>query len=128
MRALLDTHTFLWWDLDSPKLSPTAKKFIADGNNQIYFSAVSAWEIAIKYAKGHLILPELPNTYIMKRVTEDHFIGLSVQINHALQVATLPSIHQDPFDRLLIAHSQIDKLPLLTVDAAISQYQIDTLW
>jgi PIN domain nuclease of toxin-antitoxin system len=62
LKALLDTLTFLWWNLDSPHLSPTVREFIANGRNQIYLSAVSAWEIAIKYAKGRLVLPDPPDT------------------------------------------------------------------
>ncbi len=128
MKALLDTHAFLWWNLDSPQLSSTAREFIADGRNQIYLSAVTAWEIAIKFAKGRLILPEPPDVYVTNRISEDNFSVLPIQVSHALQVAHLPDIHQDPFDRLLIAQSQIEKLPLLTVDSFIRQYQIETVW
>jgi PIN domain nuclease of toxin-antitoxin system len=128
LKALLDTHTFLWWNLDSPQLSPTAREFIADGRNQIYLSAVTAWEIAIKFAKGRLILPEPPDVYVSHRLNEDNFLALPIQVSHALQVAQLPDIHQDPFDRLLIAQSQIEKLPLLTTDLLIHQYPIETIW
>ena len=128
MKALLDTHTFLWWNLDSPQLSPTAREFIANGRNQIYLSAVTAWEIAIKFAKGRLLLPEPPDVYVPNRLNEDSFIALPIQVSHALQVARLPDIHQDPFDRLLIAQSQIEKIPLLTADSFIHQYQIETIW
>lgn len=128
MKALLDTHTFLWWNLDAPQLSPTAREFIADGRNQIYLSAVTAWEIAIKFAKGRLVLPELPDVYVTNRINEDNFNVLPIQVSHALLVAQLPDIHQDPFDRLLIAQSQIEKLPLLTVDSFIQQYQVEIVW
>ena len=128
MKALLDTHTFLWWNMNAPQLSPTAKAFIGNGRNQIYLSAASAWEIAIKYAKGRLILPEPPTNYVANRLNQHNFLSLPIQISHAVQVSQLPTIHQDPFDRLLIAQSQLENLPLLTVDTVIIQYQIETIW
>lgn len=128
MKALLDTHTFLWWNLDSPQLSNAAREFIGNGRNQIYLSAASAWEIAIKYAKGRLTLPEVPEAYVAGRLQRHNFLVLPIHISHALQVAHLPDIHADPFDRLLIAQSQIEKLPLLTADSFIPQYQVETIW
>ncbi|WP_420632269.1 type II toxin-antitoxin system VapC family toxin [Candidatus Leptofilum sp.] len=128
MKALLDTHTFLWWNMDSPKLSAEARKFIGNGRNQIYLSAATAWEIAIKFAKGRLSLPESPELYVATRLQQHNFLALPIQMSHALAVAHLPDVHQDPFDRLLIAQSQIEKLPLLTVDAAIHQYPVETIW
>lgn len=128
MKALLDTHTFLWWNLDSPQLSVEARQFIGNGRNQIYLSAASAWEIAIKFAKGRLTLPEPPETYVATRLQRHNFLVLPIQVSHALAVAHLPDIHQDPFDRLLIAQSQIEKLPLLTADSFMHQYPIETIW
>ena len=68
MRALLDTHTFLWWNLDAPQLSAEAREFIAKGSNEIFLSAASAWEIAIKASKGRLTLPEPPDQYVADRM------------------------------------------------------------
>jgi PIN domain nuclease of toxin-antitoxin system len=128
MKALLDTHTFLWWNLNAPQLSTTARDFIADGNNKIILSAASAWEIAIKYAKGRLDLPEPPDLYVPNRLKLHHFSSLAIQTAHALQVHALPPIHNDPFDRLLIVQSQLEKMPLLTTDAEILKYGIDIIW
>lgn len=128
MKALLDTHTFLWWNLNAPQLSDTAREFIADGEHEIYLSAATAWEIAIKYSKGRLELPEPPESYIANRLKIHHFIGLPIQLTHAAHVHALPHIHADPFDRLLVAQSQLEKLPLLTADATIHQYAITTIW
>jgi len=86
MRYLLDTHTFLWWNLGDPQLSEHARDIIADGNNEIYISAASAWEIAIKTAKGHLVLPEEPAKYLANRISQYHFQALPVQISHAVRV------------------------------------------
>jgi PIN domain nuclease of toxin-antitoxin system len=128
MKALLDTHTFLWWNLDAPKLSKTVREIIGDGQNEIFFSAASAWEIAIKYGKGRLTLPDPPDIYIPKRLTNYRFTALPVLLSHSLQVYTLSDIHQDPFDRLLVVQSQMEQLPILTMDTNIVQYNITTIW
>lgn len=128
MRALLDTHTFLWWNLDAPQLSERARQFISDGRNQIFLSAASGWEIAIKYARGRLELPEPPDVYVGQRLTRHRFTPLPIQMSHVLHVYKLPDIHQDPFDRLLVAQSQMDELPLLTVDGDITNYEVAVIW
>jgi len=128
MRALLDTHTFLWWNLDAPQLSAEVRAFIANGDNEIFLSAASAWEIAIKAAKGRLTLPEPPDQYVAERMRLHHFSALPIELSHALEVYRLPDIHQDPFDRLLIAQSQLEKMPLLTADSEINRYQVEVIW
>lgn len=128
MKALLDTHTFLWWNLDSPQLSTAARGFLSDGRNEIYFSAASAWEIAIKYAKGRLELPAAPDIYVAERLARHRFTPLPIQLSHALHVHQLPDIHPDPFDRLLIVQSQLENMPLLTGDPLIAQYAVQIVW
>ncbi len=128
MRLLLDTHTFLWWTTEAPQLSLRASELILDGQNQIFLSVVSIWEIAIKAAKGKLILPEEPSAYITNRMNFYRILALPVQASHALQVYTLPMHHADPFDRLLIAQSQIEGLPLISADANIRRYEVDVVW
>lgn len=128
MNVLLDTHAFLWWVIDDSRLSSTAKAIIADPTNTVYFSVVSAWEIIIKERTGKLSLPEPPETYIPSRIASNQFISLAVQMQHILQIATLPDHHRDPFDRLLIAQGQVENIPLLTVDHLISQYSVDVIW
>ena len=128
MRALLDTHTFLWWNLDAAQLSAEAREFITKGNNEIFLSAASAWEIAIKAAKGRLTLPEPPDQYVADRMRLHRFSALPIELSHALEVYRLPNIHQDPFDRLLIAQSQLEDLPLLTADSEIGRYQVEVIW
>ena len=128
MKALLDTHTFLWWNLDDIQLSPIARQIIADGNNEIFLSAVSAWEMAIKAARGRLVLPESPDHYVTKRMQLHHLQSLPVLLSHALHVYHLPPIHADPFDRLLVAQSQLEKFPILTADENIRQYDVEVIW
>lgn len=128
MKALLDTHTFLWWNLDSPELSTAAREFIADGENVLFLSATSAWEIAIKFSKGRLKLPEDPDQYVGNRMAHYEIQALPVQVSHALYVCNLPPIHQDPFDRLLIAQSVLEDLPILTSDLEIKKYEVEVIW
>lgn len=128
MNVLLDTHAFLWWVIDDVQLSTTAKAIIAEPANTIYLSVVSAWEIIIKERTGKLSLPESPETYIPSRLTANRFVTLPVEMPHVLQIALLPDHHRDPFDRLLIAQSQVENLPLLTVDHLISQYSVKVIW
>jgi len=128
MRALLDTHTFLWWNIDDPQLSDRARQVITDGNNEIFFSAASAWEIALKAARGRLELPESPLRYVAQRLYLHHFQPLPIQLSHALHVYSLPEYHRDLFDRLLIAQSQLEDLPLLTSDTEIARYDVNVLW
>ena len=128
MKYLLDTHTFLWWCADIELISPHAREIIADGRNEIYFSAASAWEIAIKAGKGRLTLPESPSRYVASRMNLHRFLGLPVQISHTLRVYALPHHHADPFDRLLIAQSRMESLPLITKDEEICRYDVETIW
>ena len=128
MNVLLDTHAFLWWVVDDSQLSTTAKAIIVEPTNTIYLSVVSAWEIIIKERTGKLSLPESPETYIPSRLTANRFVTLPVEMPHVLKVASLPDHHRDPFDRLLIAQSQVENLSLLTVDHLIGQYSVDIIW
>jgi PIN domain nuclease of toxin-antitoxin system len=128
MKALLDTHTFLWWNTDDPRLSAQAREVVGDGRNEIYLSVASAWEIAIKAARGSLILPEPPEQYVPSRLRLHRVQVLAIQLRHALMVYDLPIIHRDPFDRLLVAQSRLEDLPLLTMDPDIIQYGVAVVW
>lgn len=128
MKLLLDTHTFLWWNTDDPQLSWRAREMISDGRNEIFLSAASVWEISIKTAKGKLVLPEPPAQYISNRISLYQLHPLPVQIHHAVQVYNLPMHHADPFDRLLVAQSQIESMPLISVDADIRRYEVKVVW
>lgn len=116
MKALLDTHAFIWWVTNDPQLSQTARDVIADPENMIFFSVVNAWEILIKQGIGKLTLPEPAETYIPSRIAANQFTTLPVNLSHVLQIATLPNLHRDPFDRLLIAQSQAEQIPIVSID------------
>ena len=128
MNVLLDTHTFLWWNIGDSQLSEQARTIISDSRNQIYLSAASAWEIAIKYGKGRLELPEAADKYVANRINHYQFMALPIEVSHATYVHDLPPIHNDPFDRLLIAQSRLEKLPLLSADSVFAEYDVDVVW
>ena len=128
MKILLDTHCWLWWITTPEKLTFGARQYIEDGHNEIFLSAASSWEIAIKYALGKLPLPEDPETFIPPRLTRDAISPLPVNHTHALHVASLPLHHRDPFDRLLISQAQMEGLPIMTVDDQFKAYEVDLIW
>lgn len=128
MRLLLDTHTFLWWISDDPQLSATAREIISEGGNELFFSAASGWEIAIKAQIGKLKLPSNLEQFIGKQLLQNAINTLPVQLSHTLHVYTLPPLHRDPFDRLLISQSQLEQLPILTADVQFQQYPVQVMW
>ncbi len=128
MKALLDTHVFLWWVLDTAELSQECRRILGETGNTVYFSAVSAYELAYKAERGRLVLPESPSSYVMSRLDANGFDPLDLEMSHAVRAASLPPIHRDPFDRMLIAQAQVEGIPLLTADPAISRYDVETIW
>ncbi len=128
MRVLLDTHAFLWWVLEDSRLSARARTVITAPEAEVLVSAVSAWEIAIKAADHRLDLPEPAQAYVPNRIAANDFVELPITVEHAVAVAGLPPIHRDPFDRLLVAQAQVEGIPIVTSDPAISRYDIDVIW
>jgi PIN domain nuclease of toxin-antitoxin system len=128
MRFLLDTHCWLWAVSAPERLRNSGGDLIADADNTVVFSAVSALEIAIKVSLGKLKLPESASDFVTTRVAALNMTALPVYVSHALRVASLPRHHGDPFDRLLVAQCQIEKLPLMTADDALAAYGIDIIW
>ncbi|MFW9264773.1 type II toxin-antitoxin system VapC family toxin [Nostoc sp. CALU 546] len=96
--------------------------------NILFLSVASVWEIVIKTKSGKLTLPEPVEEYIPNRLALNRFESLDIQMTHTLQVANLPNIHRDPFDRILIAQSQVENLPIVTIDQKIAQYSVETIW
>jgi PIN domain nuclease of toxin-antitoxin system len=128
VRYLLDTHTFLWWVVDDPRLSARVREIMRDSGNDFYFSAVSAWEIAIKHQLGRLTLDRDSDRFVTEQIAANRLATLPIDLRHALQAGKLPLQHRDPFDRLLIAQSLLEDLPILTGDAAITAYDVQTVW
>ena len=128
MKALLDTHAFLWWITDDPRLSSRVRELTGDSINTLFLSAASGWEIAIKAQLGKLQLPDNLERYIADQLSLNGFESLPIQLRHALHVYSLPDLHRDPFDRILVAQSQLEQLPILTVDPQIARYGVDVIW
>ena len=128
MRVLLDTHTFLWWVLDAPKLSAECRRILDDGANDVLLSAVSGYELAYKVSQGRLTLPETPDDYVRSRLVANGFEALSIELDHALRAASLPLLHRDPFDRLLVAQAQLEGIAIVSADPAIAQYDVEVIW
>jgi len=128
VRALLDTQASLWWITDSELLSLRAREVIAGSGSELFFSAASAWEIAIKAQRGRLQLPDRPERFSPEQLSLNAFDPLPVELSHALQVYHLPDHHRDPFDRLLVAQSQLEDLPILTADPRFSKYDVQVIW
>lgn len=123
MRLLLDTHVFLWWNEDDPRLKQEVKDAIVGAEGNIV-SAASAWEVAIKSALGKLQL-QFP---FEEAVEINAFQKLAVDFRHASATAALPAYHGDPFDRLLIAQALTEGLTLVTHDRVFARYGIPVIW
>lgn len=117
---LLDTHAFLWWLADDPALGTAAREMIAEPRNQIFVSAATTWEIAIKRQLGKLTAP----ADIEAAVEEKGFAKLPLSLFHGQQAGNLPAHHRDPFDRMLIAQAQAEGLELMTIDPVFQQYGV----
>jgi PIN domain nuclease of toxin-antitoxin system len=126
--VLADTHGLLWSLIEPRRLSARATNLLQDRGVQVLVSAASAWEIAIKLAKGKVDLPVAPSD-LLRVVTRDLGMDvISVEFEHAIAAAELPPIHGDPFDRLLIAQARALRVPILTADPHIARYDVETIW
>jgi PIN domain nuclease of toxin-antitoxin system len=123
MRLLLDTHPFLWWNSRDLRLPAELRSAIGAPENTVFVSAVTVWEIAIKRASGKLTF-DLP---VGKAIEGHGFTSLPISVAHAEWAGALPSLHRDPFDRLLVAQAQLEGLTLVTVDEQILRYQVPHL-
>jgi PIN domain nuclease of toxin-antitoxin system len=128
VKLLLDTCTFLWVVGDSPRLSRRARALFQSPDNEVFLSAASAWEIAIKHALGRLPLPDAPERFLPE-MREGHGIEpLPIDEESALHISRLPALHRDPFDRLLVGQAIVHGLTILTPDPLVTQYPARTLW
>ncbi len=128
MKLLLDTCTFLWLALDSPELSANARTLFADPANEVFLSAASAWEIAVKHRLGKLPLPEPPARLVPRARERLAVVSLPIDEEASLHEFRLPALHRDPFDRVLVCQAIVHGLVLLTPDPAIQQYPARTMW
>ena len=128
MKYLLDTHAFLWFVSEDNRLSSKAQSIIKNSRNDIYFSAVSAWEMSIKIRLGRLSIEEELEPFIIKQLSENNFSTLSITIFHSIYTSKLPEIHKDPFDRMIIAQSKVENMSLISKDKNIKKYKVPIVW
>ncbi len=126
---LLDTSAFIWWLSDHRRLSAEARRLILDGANPVWLSAASIWEMAIKVSLGKLRVPGSLDDLVETQTRANGLQVLNVRARHASATMSLPPIHNDPFDRMLIAQAQSEDLVLLTPDEHIARYPaVSVLW
>ena len=128
MKYLLDTMVWLWSVGDTEKIGPAGLDILADGRCEIYLSAASVWEIAIKAQLGKYRLPEAPGPYVRTRVAAQQIIPLPITYNHSLGAYDLPLHHQDPFDRMILAQAVAEGMVVLTSDRAFRKYPVEVVW
>ena len=124
MRLLIDSHAFLWWRVGSSALGFAARSAIADPANEVLISIAALWELTIKEASGKLTLPDDLETI----VADEEFSVLSVSFAHLRSFAVLPRLHRDPFDRMMIAQSLADGIPIATADGVFAAYGVQIVW
>jgi PIN domain nuclease of toxin-antitoxin system len=128
MRLLLDTHAFLWFIMGSSNLSPSARAMIEDEANESFLSVASLWEMAIKVSLGKLTLSAPFDALIPQQLASNGIELLGIQVAHASVVSALPFHHRDPFDRLIIAQAQVERMPIAGADTAFDAYGVQRLW
>ena len=128
MRFLLDTVTFIWTAEGHSKLSSAAQSLITDASNELFLSAASAWEIAVKHDLGRLDLRVPPDEYVWRQRQLHRIESLSIDEAAALQLAKLPDVHRDPFDRILISQAILGGMVIVTPDRLIRMYPVRTVW
>ena len=128
MRLLLDTHTFIWFVTDNPKLSDTSWGLINEADNEILLSTASIWEMAIKQSTGKLSFGLPFKVFIEQQVSVNRIDILNINLEHIEVIVTLPFHHRDPFDRLIIAQAMVEQIPILIADSVFDAYPIQRLW
>ena len=128
MKLLLDTHSFLWFIMGSPKLGEKARALIEDAGNEKLLSVGSLWEIAIKISLGKVKIAEPFDVLIPRQIETNGIQVLEIDIPHLAALLTLPFHHRDPFDRLLAAQCSAEKLPIVSIDPLFDAYAIQRFW
>ena len=127
MRILVDTHIFLWAITDDPRLSNAHRDLYADESSDLHFSIASVWEMMIKSGLGKLALPAPAAPWVFKQLDKNRLTPLSIRPEHLAELETLPPLHRDPFDRMLIAQAKAEKMPILSGDPGLRRYDVTIL-
>lgn len=128
MKLLLDTHTFIWFVEGNTSLSSHARALVEDPSNEVFVSIATVWEMAIKVSIGKLQLSQPFELLIPNQLLRNDISLLDISISHTLMVAILPFHHRDPFDRLLIAQSLVENMPIVGADGLFDKYGLTRLW
>lgn len=128
MNLLLDTHSFLWFIAGSSRLSERAHLVIENTDTQLNLSVASLWEMAIKISLGKLHLGKPFVELIGAQLSQNDIGIMHISIEHTAAVIEMPFHHRDPFDRLIIAQAQVEKLPIVSADSAFDAYKIQRIW
>jgi len=128
VKYLLDTNIFLWSSGAPEKLNRQATTVLSSGSSEVYLSAASSWEIAIRFALHSLKLPSPPSRFIPDAMRILSLRSLEISHSHSLAAGALPPHHRDPFDRMLIAQACSETMVLLTADTAFMRYEVETLF
>lgn len=127
MRVLLDTNVVLDLSLGTEKLRQAVIDLLSDQATTLVVSAVAPWEIAIKWRQGRLPIPDEPQRWVPRVIREFGAQVLPITVEHAVRVANLPDHHRDPFDRLLIAQAQAERMPVVTADRSFLAYEVEVI-
>lgn len=128
MRILLDTHAFLWFITNDPQLSAAARAAIVEPSTGVLISPASYWEIAIKVSCGKYPLTIPFEAFVTRGIHDNGFAILPIELRHVAALTALPFHHRDPFDRLLVAQSIVEQIPIVSCDAALEAYPITRIW
>ncbi|HKM88612.1 MAG TPA: type II toxin-antitoxin system VapC family toxin [Xanthobacteraceae bacterium] len=128
MRVLVDTHAFFWWVIDKPKLSARARALLVEEDNEVFVSAVVAWELATKARLGKWPQALPIATNIASVIADNRFTALTITIEHARTAGLLAGAHRDPFDRMLAAQSQVEGMPLVSADPVFRGFGTAVMW
>jgi PIN domain nuclease of toxin-antitoxin system len=128
MRAVVDTHTLLWWLFDDRRLSGRARQVMEDGANEILVSSASGWEIMTKHRLGKLPHAREAVRDLRATIQRSGFEPLPISLEHAIEAGRLAWPHRDPFDRMLAAQSRLERIPLITDDRVFASFPVSILW
>jgi PIN domain nuclease of toxin-antitoxin system len=128
VRILLDTHAFLWWIGADDRLSARAAELVEDGGNEVFLSAASTWEIVVKTVLGRVEITDPLERFIPEQLERNAMRPLPIGIQHTLAVATLPPVHRDPFDRMLVAQATVEHMTLVSGDRMLRRYPVTVEW
>ncbi|MBD3315311.1 MAG: PIN domain-containing protein [Chitinivibrionales bacterium] len=127
-RFLLDTHVFIWWIIDNPRLPEKVRTIMRSRENELYLSAASSWELIIKAQLGKIQLPEDAESFILNELRQNAIQPLPISIHHTLRAAALSPHHKDPFDRMLVGQALCDNLTILSGDHMLQKYEAQVFW